>query len=87
VRVPDPKNASSTRDVEQICDEELQAGLRLLLSQGGAMDAEAMLAQTARLFGFSKLGDHIRQRIETCISALQKQGDCVPRGGALTVQG
>ena len=86
VRVPDPKNPATARDIEHISDEELQAGLRLLLSQGGAMDAEVILSQTARLFGFAKLGDTIRQRVEANLAALREQGDCVERGGAIALQ-
>jgi hypothetical protein len=86
VRVPDPHDAATARDIEQISDEELQAGLRLLLTQGGAMDSEAILAQTARLFGFAKLGDNIRQRVQACVEALRAQGVCVERGDAIALQ-
>jgi very-short-patch-repair endonuclease len=86
VRVPDPKSADTTRDIEHISDEELQAGLRLLLSQGGAMDSDAILTQTARLFGFGKLGDTIRERVQANVAALQEQGACVDRGGAIVLQ-
>jgi very-short-patch-repair endonuclease len=86
VRVPDPNNTETARDIDHISDEELQAGLRLLLSQGGAMDSDAILSQTARLFGFGKLGDHIRDRLQGCVGALQEQGACVDRGGAIVLQ-
>jgi very-short-patch-repair endonuclease len=86
VRVPDPKNADTIRAIEHISDEELQAGLRLLLSQGGAMDGDAILSQTARLFGFGKLGDNIKERVQACVAALQEQGACVDRGGAIALQ-
>jgi hypothetical protein len=86
VRVPDPHDPGTARDIEQISDEELQAGLRLLLTQGGAMDSEAILSQTARLFGFAKLGDNIRQRVQASVESLRAQGACVERGGAIALQ-
>jgi hypothetical protein len=86
VRVPDPKDSATAREIEQISEEELQAGLRLLLTQGGAMDSEAILAQTARLFGFGKLGDTIRQRVQASLDDLREQGACVERGGAIALR-
>src|SRR5439155_19543140 len=86
VRVPDPKDAATVREIDHISDEELQAGLRLLLTQGGSMNADAILSQTARLFGFAKLGDTIKERVQTCVAALQQQGACVERGGAIVLQ-
>ena len=86
VRVPDPKDVATAREIEHISDEELQAGLRLLLTQGGGMNSEAILSQTARLFGFAKLGDTIKERVQACLAALQEQGACVERGGAIVLQ-
>jgi hypothetical protein len=87
VRVPDPNAAPTAgRDIEHIPDEELQAGLRLLLTHGGSMDADAIAAQAARLFGFAKVGDTIRARVEACVAALREQGACVERGGAIALQ-
>jgi very-short-patch-repair endonuclease len=85
VRVPDPKDAATVRDIEHIADEELQAGLRLLLTQGGAMDSDAILSQTARLFGFGKLGDTIKQRVQASVEALQQRGACVEKAGAIAL--
>jgi hypothetical protein len=48
--------------------------MRLLLQQGGGLGEEALLSQTARLFGFGKLGDNLRQRLQECYDQLQKQG-------------
>jgi len=87
VRVPDPKDAATFREIDHISDEELQAGLRLLLTQGGGMNADAILSQTARLFGFAKLGDTIKERVQACVAALQQQGACVERGGGDCVAG
>jgi hypothetical protein len=86
VRVPDPGEPATSREIEQISDEELQAGLRLLLTHGGAMDSDAILSQAAHLFGFAKLGDNIRQRLQTSLDALREQGACVDRGGAIALQ-
>ncbi|HYT92140.1 MAG TPA: DUF3320 domain-containing protein, partial [Gemmataceae bacterium] len=85
VRVPDPKTPETERDVEHIAPEELQAGMRLLLREGGAIGEEALLSQTARLFGFGKLGESIKQRLSEELEALQKQGVCVSRSGAIAL--
>jgi very-short-patch-repair endonuclease len=73
VRVPDPKNHETERDIEHIAPEELQAGMRLLIRQGGGLGGEALLAQTARLFGFGKLGENLRRRLQESLEELQKQ--------------
>jgi hypothetical protein len=85
VRVADPKAPETERDVEHIAPQELQAGMRLLLREGGAIGEEALLAQTARLFGFGKLGESIKQRLSEELEALQKQGICVSRSGAIAL--
>ncbi|MCI0455510.1 MAG: DUF3320 domain-containing protein [Gemmataceae bacterium] len=85
VRVPDPKTPETDRPIEHIAPEELQAGIRLLIRQGGGMDEEALLSQTARLFGFGKLGDVIRQRVRESLEALEKQGVTVNRAGAVSL--
>jgi very-short-patch-repair endonuclease len=73
VRVPDPKNRETERAIEHIAPEEVQAAMRLLIRQGGGLGVEALLAQTARLFGFAKLGDNLRQRLQESLEELQKQ--------------
>jgi very-short-patch-repair endonuclease len=86
VRVPNPKDDSTFREIDQICDQELEAGIRLLLEHGGAMDGEAILSQTARLFGFKKLGDGIKQRIADVLTALQGRGTCIERNGTVALK-
>ena len=78
VRVPDPKDRATERAIEHIAPEELQAGMRLLLRQGGGLGEEALLAQTARLFGFAKLGDNLRRRLQESLEELQKQDAVSP---------
>jgi very-short-patch-repair endonuclease len=85
VRTPLATAAESRREVAHIPPEELQAGMRLLVSQGGGMSEEALLAQTARLFGFDRLGELIRQRLRDNLDALRQQGVFVARGEAITL--
>jgi hypothetical protein len=85
VRVPEPAQPESNRDIEHIAPEELQAGMRLVVSHSGSINEEALLTQTARLFGFGKLGDTIRQRLSENLEALRQQGVCVTRSGAVTL--
>jgi very-short-patch-repair endonuclease len=84
-RVPDPAGAAPPREIDQICDEELQAGMRLLLASGGAISGDAILPQTARLFGFAKLGDVIKDRLAAQLEKLQQSGACVEREGTVTL--
>jgi very-short-patch-repair endonuclease len=79
VRVPDPKDRATERAIEHIAPEELQAGMRLLLRQGGGLGEEALLAQTARLFGFAKIGDNLRRRLQESLEELHKQDAVSPR--------
>jgi very-short-patch-repair endonuclease len=85
VRVPDPKNAATNREIEHIPAEELQAAMRLLVKEGGAMNEDALLSQTARLFGFGKLGDTIREKLRANLEILQQQGVCDMKSGAVTL--
>jgi hypothetical protein len=83
VRTPVAAVAESRREVAHIPPEELQAAMRLLVSQGGGMSEEALLAQTARLFGFDRLGELIRHRLRDSLEALRQQGIFVARGDAI----
>jgi hypothetical protein len=85
VRVPDPRDRGSERAVEHIAPEELQAGMRLLLRQAGGIDEESLLSQTARLFGFGKLGETIRQHLAENVAALRQQGVLTQQGEAVTL--
>jgi hypothetical protein len=85
VRVADPEAAETCRDISYIAPEELQSALQLLLAQGVALGEEDLLAQTARVLGFGRLGDLIRQRLADNLATLRRQGRCLKRGESITL--
>ena len=64
VRAPDPDDSETKRPIEEIAPEELDLAIAKLREASGIADSEALLAQTARIFGFSRTGSAIRTQLE-----------------------
>ncbi|MGE5507964.1 MAG: DUF3320 domain-containing protein [Chitinophagales bacterium] len=74
VRVPDPEDAESARKIEHICPEEIQAALLLVAHHAVGIGVDSLVVEVARLFGFSRTGDKIRDAIVREYQALRTKG-------------
>ncbi len=70
VRIPDPDNPDTQRSIDEIPPEELDLALTKLQEAGGISDADALIAQTARIFGFNRTGHAIREQLMARLDAL-----------------
>lgn len=73
VRVPEPTQPESRRDIKFIASEEVQAAILLIVKHALSIESEALMAETRKLFGFSRSGESIRTRLVKEITTLQKQ--------------
>jgi hypothetical protein len=70
---------------EYIAPEELQEALRLLVGQGLAMPAEVLFSEAASLFGYGRLGEAFRQRLEEQLGELLTRGVLVEQDGQVAL--
>lgn len=85
VRVPIDGVPETIRSIEHIPEEEITSAMQLILQQCIGMQPEALITETARLFGFQKTGDKIRNRLTDCLYQLQQNGSIVSVGENLTL--
>ena len=85
VRVPVDGFPETMRSIEHIPDEEIYGAMLLILEQCVGMQSDALVVETARLFGFSKTGEKIRNRLKVCLEQLQSNGEIVYMGGSITL--
>lgn len=65
---------SSSRSIDEIPTEEIAKGVALLLREGGDMEADDVVLETTRLFGYQRRGSRIEERIEQAIELLREKG-------------
>ncbi len=85
VRVPVDGFPETIRNIEHIPEEEIYGAMLLILEQCVGMQPDALVVETARLFGFSKTGEKIRSRLVDCFDKLQSNGDIVYMGESITL--
>ena len=69
VRVPDPDDSETKRSIEEIAPEELDLAIAKLREASGTADGDTLLAQTARIFGFNRIGSAIREQLKGRLEA------------------
>jgi very-short-patch-repair endonuclease len=74
VRVPDPSDDRTRREIEHIAPEELQSAVRQLLIDARVAGEEELLVSVARLFGYERTGARIRSALDNCLRALMDDG-------------
>jgi hypothetical protein len=60
VRIPDPKDPATRRDIDDIPPEEIDLAIARLRESTVGMPDEQLLVQTARVLGFDRTGERIR---------------------------
>jgi very-short-patch-repair endonuclease len=74
VRVPDPGDEATRRDITDIPPHELRLAVRLLLADARSVDEEELLARIRSLFGFDRTGARIRSALEEALQDLVQDG-------------
>lgn len=62
------------RNIEHISIKEIEVAMKLVLTGAYGIDVPALILETAKIFGFMKMGAKIKQRMQDAIDALEKQG-------------
>ncbi len=68
VRVPDPADPATRRDIDEIPPEEIDLTLARLREASAGAGADDLLAQAARVLGFDRTGDRIKQKLKPRLS-------------------
>ena len=71
------------RDVKQISIIELVAGLTMVATQLYGAEEEDLIRETARQFGYLRLGDNIQRRLKTAVRRAIRDGQLLASGGLL----
>ncbi|MBM4393400.1 MAG: DUF3320 domain-containing protein, partial [Deltaproteobacteria bacterium] len=85
IRGPAPDG--STRDVEAICPEELDAALSWTLSHALSLDEAALVREAARLFGIARPGRKVDERLRARVVALVDRGLAAREGERVAWRG
>jgi very-short-patch-repair endonuclease len=85
VRIPVQGFPETIRNIEYIPNQEIYEAMTLILQQCVGMESDALIIEVARLFGFSKTGDKIRQRLVDCLEKLQDNGKIIYTGESVTL--
>jgi very-short-patch-repair endonuclease len=67
VRAPNPGDPRSKRKIEHISIDEIHQAIVLVLGRAHSMNKEKMKSRLADIFGFSRTGNHISERIELAL--------------------
>ena len=79
-----PAAGEEPRAIDRISDSELAAGILAAAESIGGGSAQEIVAQTARLFGYKRVGHIIERRIESVLTQhVLKQGLLQERHGVI----
>jgi hypothetical protein len=70
VRIPNPAEPLTRRDIDEIPPEELDLAIARLSEAGAGLEEEQVIVQVARVLGFDRTGDRIRSVLEDRITAM-----------------
>lgn len=73
IRSPDNGDPDSFREIKHIPPEEIHNAMLLIVSHAIGISLESLISETARLFGFNRVGMQIRERLLSESSFLQSQ--------------
>jgi superfamily I DNA and/or RNA helicase len=85
VRVPVPGVPESKRIPEYIPPEEIENAMKLLAKYALGISAESLIVETARVFGFNRTGENIRDKIYDVYKRLLWERKLICTNGVVTV--
>lgn len=83
LRLPTPGSQRSERDAEQLPSVEIANAAAWVLTRAKSIEREALVRETAKLFGIVRLGRHVRSAMERGIERLLNRGGVTVEGDRL----
>jgi hypothetical protein len=78
---------SEVRDPEHVAPEEVANAMEYLIHSNGSLDVDALLRETARLFGIERLGAKVGEAMQAGLRVLEARGDYGVVAGRVQAQG
>jgi hypothetical protein len=85
IRSPDTDDPNSVREIKYIPSEEIHNAMLLIVRHTIGISLESLILETARLFGFSRVGAQIRDRLMAESKFLQRRKIIEISGGVVTL--
>ena len=85
VRTPSAGDPMSERKPEHIPDEEIVLAMVHLTRDGGGIEAEALVSETARVFGIQRVGRLVGERLSDVLRRGIDSGELVEQDGRIRV--
>jgi hypothetical protein len=84
VRVPVPGIPESLRPAEQISPEEIENAMKLVAQYALSISEESLIAETARIFGFTHPSEKTRIAIRSVYSKMIRERKLISTNGTVT---
>jgi len=84
VRIPGIEDGAF-RDIEYIPPEEIWGGMLLIVKQSVGINSEALVTETARLFGYNRVAEKVRVYLSGILAELVTKGGVIYNGESLTL--
>lgn len=85
IRSPDAGDPASVREIKHIPSEELHNAMLLIVRHTIGISLESLASETARLFGFNRVGAQIRDRLMAESKFLERRRAIEISGGVVTL--
>ena len=85
LRLPTPGSERSEREADQLPPLEVVNAAAWVLSRSKSIEREALVRETAKLFGIVRLGRHVRTAMERGVERLLERGGVTVEGERLTL--
>lgn len=79
IRQPVENEPASERKVEQIAPEEIALAMERICRDGGGIEKEALLKETARVFGFKRMVPTVLNMMQAALNKAVAQGSIIER--------
>ena len=83
VRTPIEGIGETYRPMHHIPQDELVAAMRIIASHTIGLGADSLMRETARLFGFKRMGENVRARLALALEATLRDGILVLENGKI----
>jgi very-short-patch-repair endonuclease len=78
-----PKPGDIVRSAELVSHEEIAAIILCRLRSAVGMRQDEVITETARLMGYDRTGEQVRERIQAALAGLEVDGKVINRGGQI----
>jgi very-short-patch-repair endonuclease len=85
VRRANTGEEGTTRNIEFIPDEEIELAMQNIVRDAISITEEDLITQVARVFGFDRTGENIRERIEWNVRQVIQEGTLVRKGDRIAL--